>query len=658
MSAARASGRTKPVVVIKAGRSAAGAKAALSHTGALAGADAVYDAAFRRAGLLRVYELRELFDALTTLSSGMNLLSDRLAIVSNGGGAGVLAVDALEARGGRLAALSPETLAALGKVLPAAWSKGDPVDIVGDAGPERYRAAMEAVLSDPGADAVLVMNCPTAVADSTDAAKAVLGVIAAASPRPTVLTAWLGETSPAKARALFAGARVPTHETPDEAVRAFMHLADHGRNQRLLMQVPAASERPAPDREGARSVVEKALSEGRSLLSDAEAKAVLAAYGVPVLATETAETPAAAAVIAQRINGPVAVKILSPDITHKSDVGGVALNIEPAAVRAAAEAMLARVAKAAPSAKLAGFMVQAMVEKPNAHELIAGLATDPTFGPVVLFGAGGTAVEVLADRTVGLPPLNEHLARDMIARTRVAKLLAGYRDRPPADEAAIARVLEQLAALAADLPAIAELDINPLLADEDGVLALDARIRVAAGARPAPAIRPYPTELIQTLDLAGERLTIRPIRPEDAPGLVDLVTRTDAEDVRLRFRGGLRRLPESWAARLSQIDYDREMALAAVDEGGAILGVSRLAGDPEGETAEFALLVRSDHQRHGLGHALMEALIGYARRRGYRKLWGSIACDNGRMLTLASELGFKRQADPDPNLTRAVLDLA
>ncbi len=519
------------------------------------------------------------------------------------------------------------------------------MDIVGDAGPERYEAALTAVLADPDADAVLAMNCPTAVADSTDAARAVLKVIDRTSPRPCVLTAWLGERAPAAARSLFAAARVPSHETPDEAVRAFMHLADHARNQRLLMEAPGQATGQAPDRPRAQAIVAAALAEGRSLLSDAEAKAVLSAYGVPVLDTQTAATPAAAAEIARTQGAPVALKILSPEITHKSDVGGVALDVQPAAVEAAAQAMLERVAKAAPTARLDGFMVQAMVQKPRAHELIAGIATDPTFGPIVLFGAGGTAVEVLADRTVGLPPLNEPLARDMIARTRIAKLLAGYRDRPPADEAAIADVLVRLATLASELPAIAELDINPLLADETGVIALDARIRVDGGARPRPAISPYPSELTQSVEVAGEPMTVRPIRPEDAPRLVDLVAKTDAEDVRLRFRGGLRRLPEDWAARLSQVDYDREMALAAIDARGDVLGVARLAGDPEGETAEFALLVRSDHQRRGLGRALMDRLIGYARQRGYRRLWGSVERRNERMLDLARQLGFAQEPD-------------
>ncbi|HZZ88024.1 MAG TPA: GNAT family N-acetyltransferase [Caulobacteraceae bacterium] len=298
-----------------------------------------------------------------------------------------------------------------------------------------------------------------------------------------------------------------------------------------------------------------------------------------------------------------------------------------------------------------------MAQKPRAHELIAGIAVDATFGPIVLFGAGGTAVEVLGDRTVGLPPLNDDLAQDMIARTRVAKLLAGYRDRPPANTGAICDTLIRLAALAVDIPQIAELDINPLLADEAGVLALDARVRVSTKATAPPAIRPYPAELSASLLVGGQRLTLRPVKPDDAPRLADIVARSDAEDVRLRFRSGLRRLPDVWAARLSQIDYDREMALAAVDEGGAIVGVSRLAGDPDGLTAEFALFVRSDHQRMGLGTALMKALINYARGRGYRELWGSIARENARMLELAGSLVFVSSPDPDPSLVRSVLTL-
>ncbi|MBS0409961.1 MAG: bifunctional acetate--CoA ligase family protein/GNAT family N-acetyltransferase [Proteobacteria bacterium] len=661
MSAARIAGRNKPVVVIKAGRSAAGARAALSHTGALAGADAVYEAAFRRAGLLRVQELRELFDAVTTLTSGLKVRGDRLAIISNGGGAGVMAVDALEARGGRLAQLSAATIERLGKSLPAAWSKGDPVDVLGDAGPERYGEALEAVLEDRCADAVLVMNCPTAVTDSTAAARAVIEVAGRRNPRPAILTSWLGEAAPAQARKLFAAARIPTHETPDEAVRAFMHLAEHERNHRLLMQVPSAQDGPAPDRAGAQAILDKARGEGRALLTDPEAKTVLTAYGVPVARTLTAATPSEASKVADSLGGPVALKILSPDISHKSDVGGVVLGLSGGeVVAAAAEAMLANVARAAPAARIEGFMLQAMVERPHAEELIAGIALDPTFGPIVLFGSGGTSVEVVADRSIGLAPLNAHLALDMIGRTRVSKLLAGYRDRPPADLDAVADTLVRLSRMAVELDGLAELDINPLLADAGGVVAVDARIRVSAPgvAAPAPAIKPYPDDLVGELELAGgARLAVRPIRPEDAPGLMALVDRSSAEDVRLRFRSGLRRLPEEWAARLSQIDYDREMALCAVTPQGDILGVARLASDPEGVEAEFALMVRSDRQHQGLGHALLSRVVDFGQSRGLTRIYGEVERGNHRMLQVARDLGFRAGPSEDLSLVRVVKSL-
>ena len=646
MTAGRIAARAKPVVVIKSGRSAAGAKAAFSHTGALAGADAVYDAAFRRAGMLRVGELRELFDAVATLNAGLKVRGDRLAILTNGGGAGVMAADALEMRGGRLAALSPATLAALDKAAPPTWSKGDPVDIIGDATPARYAAALEALLGDPDADAILVMNCPTAVADSTAAAEAVIATRARHGSGPPILTCWLGETAVAEGRRRLSAARIPTHETPDEAVRAFMHLVDHSRNQALLLQTPAAP--PAPQEPGlARQIIDDALASGRPSLSDSEARAVLRAYGVPTVESETAATPEAAATIAARLGAPVALKILSPDITHKSDGGGVALNLPADAVKGAAQDMLTRMHAFAPKARLEGFVVEPMVVRPHAQELLAGIVRDATFGPVVLFGQGGVATEIIADRTIGLPPLNDVLAKDMIRRTRISALLKGYRDRPPADLGAIAEVLVRLARLATDIPEILELDINPLLADASGVLALDARIRIGPAQGGQAAIRPYPQELARTAPFGDEVLEIRPIRPSDAGGLVALVAASTAEDVRLRFGAGLHRLPDLWAARLSQIDYDREMALVAERPDGALLGVARLAGDPEGATAEFALMVRSDMQGRGLGRLLLGALLDHAQARGLREVWGDVAAINDSMLDMARVFGFERQVGED-----------
>jgi acetyltransferase len=649
MTAARIAARAKPVLVVKSGRSQAGARAALSHTGALAGSDAVYDAAFRRAGMLRVYELREVFEAAETLATRLTVRGDRLTIVTNGGGVGVLAADALDGRGGRLAPLASETAEALDRVLPAAWSHGNPIDILGDARGERYASALAAVLKQRDQDAILVMNCPTGVVGPSEAVEAVLR----ATPNnriPPILTCWLGEATAADARRRFAENGIPSYETPDEAVRAFLHLAEYRRNQTLLMETPSAgAEVDQAGRAQARRIVEDALAAGRGALSEPEAKAMLAAYGVPVVETRTARDPAEAAAVARTLTAPFALKILSPDISHKSDVHGVRLDLRsPEEVELAAQAMLAAVGQTAPNARIEGFTVQPMIVRPGAHELIAGLIEDATFGPVVLFGHGGTAVEIIADRALGLPPLNSVLAAAMIERTHVARLLAGYRNVPPADKAAIAEVLIRLADIAIDLPEIAELDINPLLADAKGVLALDARVVV----RPRPkdadhrlAIRPYPTELeteIVTRD--GLRLKLRPIRPQDEPELIEMGRRCTPEDIRMRFFGAMSSMPHGLAARLSQIDYDREMALLAIEPGAdgapdAIVGVVRLHADPDNISAEYAILVRSDFHGRGLGHALMEALLGYARRRGLKTVFGDVLAENRRMLDVVQAMG-------------------
>ncbi|HET9159904.1 MAG TPA: bifunctional acetate--CoA ligase family protein/GNAT family N-acetyltransferase [Caulobacteraceae bacterium] len=650
MSAARAAGRLKPVVVVKAGRSAAGSKAAYSHTGALAGSDQVYDAAFRRAGLLRVDDLREMFDAVSTLSSGLNVEGDRLLIVTNGGGAGVMAADALDAAGGRLAALDDRTKATLDARLPRTWSRANPVDIIGDAPPERYQTALEAALEAPEVDAVLVLNCPTALASGIDAAKASLTAIKNVRTTAKVLTCWLGDPAAQSSRDQFRQAGVPSYETPEEAVQAFMHLADHERNLTLLAETPQRIAETV-DSPAVAAVLEAVAREGRSTLSEPEAKAVLKAYGVPVLESLPAKTAIEAAAAARTLAGPYALKILSPDIAHKSDVAGVALNLATAdEVALETGRMLARVRDHRPDARLEGVVVQSMVVRPNARELIAGVTTDPVFGPVVMFGWGGVEVEVLADTVMGLPPLNRMLAKDMIWRTRVARRLAAFRDHAAADLTAVADVLVALGQLALDFPQIAELDINPLLADEAGVLALDARIRLGPPAA-QPAIRPYPAELAHQVKLADLDLFVRPIRPDDEPLLVDLVERSRPEDVHLRFHAALHGLAHSLAGRLSQIDYDREMALVAVHDG-QLVSVARLAADPDGEVAEFALFVRSDEQDKGIGGHMLRELMDYARGKGVRTLWGSVLHGNERMLTLTKALGFEPAPHADPRTIR------
>ncbi len=664
MSAARAAARAKPVLAVKVGRFAEGARAAHSHTGALAGSDAVYDAAFRRAGMLRVDTMAELFDAVETLALTRPQQGDRLAILTNGGGPGVLATDALIALGGRLAELSPETTSKLDAVLPKTWSRGNPVDIIGDAPGKRYADALKILLDDGALDAILVLNAPTAMARPSEAARAVIDTLAAEPAERLVgrnlLTSWLGERAAAPARRRFAEARIATYETPDAAVRGFMHRVQYRRNQELLLETPAA--RPddfAPDVEAARRAIAPALGPAPVWLEAEAVAALLGAYGIPQPQSRIAADADAATAAAAAIGFPVALKIRSPDITHKSDLGGVALNLGTAErVHAEAAAMLVRIAKAQPQARLKGFLVQEMVLRPGALELIIGLVDDAVFGPVVLFGQGGIAVEQLNDTSLELPPLNAALATAQLARTRVWRLLRGYRGKPAADIAGIATVLIRVAQLAADHPEIRELDINPLLADANGVIAVDARLRVATAATPGAArlaISPYPRELESRETLRdGTALLLRPVRPEDEPALQDLALHMKPDDLRLRFFTPMKTLPHALAARLSQIDYDREMALVArLDGDGPALGVARFSSDPDRTAAEFAVALRSDWKGRGLGFLLMSRIIDIARRRGIGEIIGDVLHENAPMLKLSQSLGFRLTTHPDdPELVR------
>ena len=665
MSAARGAARNKPVVAVKAGRVREAEKAAASHTGALAGGDEVYTAAFRRAGILRVDTIAELFEAVETLGRSRRLVGERLAIVTNGGGPGVMAVDDLIHGGGHLAELAPETIAALDQVLPGTWSRANPIDVIGDAPAERYTQALRVVGKDPGVDALLVMHAPTAIVPAAEVAAAVIQ--AAKDTAKNLLTCWLGRDAALAARKLFADAGLPTFDTPDSAVRAFLHMMEYRRTQEILLETPpAAAEDFAPDVACARRIIAPALAEGRAVLTEPEAKAVLAAYGIPVVRTVTAADAAAAVRQADALGYPVALKILSPDISHKSDVGGVALDLEnPESVERECLAMRARVARLAPAAQIDGFTVQCMARRPNAPELILGIATDPIFGPVILFGQGGTAVEVVQDRAVTLPPLNLGLAKELVSRTRIAKLLAGYRDRPAVDHDALYRVLVQVSQMVIDLPEVAELDINPLFADADGVLALDARIRVAApSSRGAErlAISPYPQNLAEPFTMpSGRQVLLRPIRPEDEPAHQAFFAHLNPEDVRFRFFGFVRELAHTEMARFTQIDYDREMAFIATAAGpdGApeTLGVARTVSDPDNEKCEFAVIVRSDVKGQGLGWALMQKLIRYARQRGTRAMVGQVMYENRSMLALVERLGFKAQSAPGGDAVEVSLDL-
>lgn len=670
MSAARAAARVKPVIAIKPGRHTEAAKAAATHTGALSGVDRVVDAALRRAGLLRVNELGDLFDATETIARFSPLERARVGIVTNGGGAGVLAVDRLMDFKGELAVLSPETMAALDRTMPANWSRANPVDIIGDAPPERYRAAAEAVSADLGVDVLLVMNCPTGVASSSDAATAVASLAngGTINGRP-VLACWLGEKTATEARQLLQSAGITTYETPGAAARAVSYLTDWSRAQAMLQRVPAAASMDvATDRPTAHAIFRQVAAERRRLLTEPEAKAVAKAYGIPVpdiiVARSLDEVEQAAARLSAH-SEKLVVKLLSKSVSHKSDVGGVVLGIETtAAAREAAQAITRRLHQHSPAAVIDGFAVQPMIERKQAQELIIGVNRDPIFGPVIMFGAGGVAVEVMDDTAIGLPPMDDVLAGDLIGRVRIGRLLAGFRDRKPADRAAIIRALIGLSQMIIDFPCIVGVDINPLLADSDGVIALDARIEIdpqaveQSGPNPALVIRPYPAEWTKDIRAGEKAYHVRPIRPVDAALYPAFLGKISKEDIRLRFFGLRKEFSDKFLVRLTQLDYDREMAFVALDENGALGSVARLSSNPDHEVAEFAVLVRSDLQGRGLGWIMLHHLIDYAEADGLRRIEGFVLSDNTKMLKMCREVGFRLATEPGHSgVIKASLDL-
>ena len=663
MSAARAAARNKPVIVVKSGRVPEGARAAFSHSGALAGADAVYDAAIRRAGMLRVDTTEALFDAVETLARSKPPPGDRLAIVTNGGGPGVMAADALVEQGGRLATLSEATLARLDAVLPPTWSRANPIDVIGDAPVERYVDTLAALADTRDADAVLLLHAPTAIVPSAEIAASV--VAHAEAIRRPLLTCWIGGDGVGAARGACERAELPTFDTPEGAVRAFLQMVDYARNQAMLTRVPPAPVHDvSPDASAARELVRAAVASGRDTLDPAQSLALLRAFGVPVAEAQVAPDVDRAVEAATRIGFPVALKIVSAQISHKSDVGGVRLALPSAqGVRDAASEMLSRACAMRPDATVDGFLVQRMVRREGALELLAGLADDPVFGPVVVFGQGGTVAERVADRALALAPLDDFLARDLIGRTRVAKLLDAFRDRPAADVDALVKTLVALSRLAADCPEVVELDINPLLASDLGVLALDARVRLDPSRRGAErfSILPYPQQLGRAVEWRGETIGVRPIRPDDAEAHLAFFDALEADDVRNRMFIRLRELPRSQLARLTQIDYDREMAFIATrdrpDGGPETLGVVRALADPDNVQAEFAIIVRSDLKRHGLGRLLLERMIEYLRARGTQRVVGETLVDNAGMRDLARSLGFALSFDATHGTTRLSREL-
>jgi acetyltransferase len=654
MSAARAAARVKPVIVLKSGRHKQASQAAATHTGALAGIDEVYDAAFQRAGLLRVMDLGELFTAAEAMAFVKPFQGRRLAILTNGGGVGVLAVDRLLDLGGTLAELSSDTLHELDRLLPRGWSRANPVDIIGDADASRYAGALTALLADTGCDAILAMNVPTALASPSDAAKAIAAVsnaVERSRKRKPIFAAWIGNNLDIDHT--FEGARIPNYPNEAEAVAGFMHHVRYREAQeQLLTTLPSLSVEFEPDLAAARSTIRQAIAEGHRFLDPLEVSALLTAYRIPTITVRLARGPDDAVAAAQslsQVSGAVVLKIRSPDIIHKSDVGGVALNLQTAdAVREAAKSILARARAMRPEARIDGLTVHPMIARPHARELVAGIADDPTFGPVVMFGSGGTAVEVVNDKALGLPPLDLQLARDVIRRTRTARLLEAYRDVPAADKNAIALLLVKLAQLAADLPEVAEMDLNPILANSEGVIVLDARIAMAKGEKQSRlTIRPYPKEWERTWPSSdGGSIVVRPMRPDDDARLRRFLERIEPEDLRLRFFVPVKELGQAFISRLTQLDYARAIAFLAL-QNDEIIGVVRLHCDANHERGEFAVLVRSDLKGHGIGWQLMQLMLEYARAEGLKVIDGQVLRENATMLKMCHELGFKTVSLPE-----------
>ena len=673
LSAAREVAMTKPVIVIKPGRTEAAARAAASHTGALAGHDDVVDAAFRRSGVVRVEQIAELFSAAEALAKQPRPRGPRLAIVTNAGGPAVLAADALLLGGGQLAELAPDTLAALDAFLPAAWSHANPVDVLGDADPVRYARAVEHVAADPNSDGLLVVLTPQAICDPTRTAEA-LKPYAQTRGKP-VLASWMGGAEIAAGESVLNRLGIPTFAYPDVAAQTFTTMWRYADNLRLLYETPTgdgAEGGTAPDVAEVPALIERARGAGRVLLTEAESKAMLAAYGITTVPTRVATDAGAAATAAKELGFPVAVKLHSETITHKSDVGGVRLGLADAdAVRAAFAEIDASVRRHAGAGHFLGVTVQPMVAH-DGIELILGSSVDAQFGPVILFGAGGRLVEIMRDRALALPPLTSTLARRLMERTRIYRALHGVRGAAPVDLGALEQLLVRFSRLVVEQPRIKEIDVNPLLASARGLVALDARVvlhpaDIADADLPRPAIRPYPRQYTWTWGARdGSRLLIRPIRPEDEPAIAAFHATLSERSVHMRYLHPMRldlRVSHERLARICFIDYDREIVLVAerpeADAGAPrIVGVGRLSKLHWSDEAEFALLVSDAFRRRGLGTELLTRLIEVGRAERLKRIVGYISAENGEMIALAKRLGFRAvRMRNEPGVVEAVLDV-
>jgi len=675
LSAAREVAQKKPIIIIKAGRTKAAAAAAASHTGALTGSDEVLDAAFRRSGILRVDRISDVFYMAEVLAKQPRPQGNRLTIITNAGGPGVLATDALIRGGGQLTEISEETMARLNEILPSAWSHNNPIDILGDAEPERYAKTLEIAGNDPNSDGLMVILTPQDMTDPTATAEA-LKPYAQIEGKP-VLASWMGGANIKNGERILNRAGIPTFEYPDTAMRMFNHMWRYSYNLRALYETPMLPpelDDVQPDRETVKSIFEKARSDKRSILTEYEAKQVLRAYHIPITAmeiAENAESPEDAVGYAESMGYPVVIKLNSETITHKSDVGGVQLNLQDADdVRKAWHRMKDRVAELHSADDFQGVSIQPMIKTDEAYELIIGSTLDPQFGPIILFGEGGFLVEVHADRALGLPPLSTTLARRMMEQTTIYEALKGIRGREPVNLQKLEHIMVRFSQLVIEQPWIAESDINPLIASADEIIALDGRVVLhPADTReadlPRPAIRPYPQQYVETWTSERDlEFTIRPIRPEDEPLMVKFHETLSERTVQLRYFAPVnlrQRTSHERLTRIVFIDYDREMALVAARHNPKsgeqeIAGVGRLTKSHTERDAEFGVIVSDRYQGQGIGRELLRRLIDIGRDEKLISIMGYILPENVGMLNLTEQLGFEMHTNSD-GVVEAKLEL-
>ncbi len=655
LSGLKAAARLKPVVLIKSGRHEVGRKAAMSHTGALVGGDNVFNAAIERAGVVRVYSINELFAAARVLANNYEVTNDRLAIITNAGGPGVMSTDRAEDVGITMAELNPATLAALNTVLPVHWSHANPIDILGDATADRYQQALSVCLADDSIDGILVILTPQAMTNPTEVAECVIA--GSETSKKPILASWTGGAKVQAGRALFANSKVAHFSTPETAVDAFSFLTRHYKNQILLKQIPETSDELArPSVSGARLIIGQVLAENRQVLTAQEAKAILAAFHIPITQTLRVGSTKEALIAAETLGFPVVLKIDMAEFSHKSDIGGVRLNIGSAeALCRHFVEMTAAIRALQPELAQITMTVEPMFKSASGRELMIGVIRDPVFGPAISIGLGGTLVEILQDTAVALPPLNTYMAEQLLAKTKAARYLKAFRDLPPANQKALITVLLNISTLVSELPEILEMDINPLIVDAQGAIAVDARMKVHTShqlnAYAHLAIHPYPHELIQHHQLSnGVTITIRPIKPEDAVLEKNFVGRLSERSKYFRFRQALHELNPEMVVRFTQIDYDREMAFVAVTEDKKLpdeLGVGRYMRNPDGYSAEFALVVADDCQCLGIGTQLMKTLMQTAKDQGIAAFEAEVLADNQAMLALMRRLGFSIETIPN-----------